>query len=105
MRSEVLGASTWLLRAGRAGRLWKPSPEACCHSRQEPELNRCRDHDADGEAVRVGPPTEHEGRHHSCHARSGPTPLPEGGSGRPIDKQTYDAAVAFWERHAAVRQE
>lgn len=28
----------------------------------------------------------------------------EGGSGRPIDRQAYDAAVAFWERHAAVRQ-
>ena len=28
----------------------------------------------------------------------------EGGSGRPIDPLRYDEAVAFWERHAAVRQ-
>lgn len=28
----------------------------------------------------------------------------EGGSGRPIDRKKYDAAVAFWDRHASVRQ-
>ena len=28
----------------------------------------------------------------------------EGGSGRPIDPEKYDAAVAFWSRHASVRQ-
>lgn len=28
----------------------------------------------------------------------------EGGSGRPIDRQKYDAAVAFWDRHASVKQ-
>ncbi|HET7409247.1 MAG TPA: DUF3228 family protein [Paracoccaceae bacterium] len=28
----------------------------------------------------------------------------EGGSGRPIDAAKYDEAVAFWERHASVRQ-
>lgn len=28
----------------------------------------------------------------------------EGGSGRPIDPARYDEAVAFWERHAPVRQ-
>lgn len=28
----------------------------------------------------------------------------EGGSGRPIDADAYDRAVAFWETHAAVRQ-
>ena len=27
----------------------------------------------------------------------------EGGSGRPIDSEAYDRAVAFWDRHAAVR--
>lgn len=27
----------------------------------------------------------------------------EGGSGVPIDVETYDEAVAFWERHAAIR--
>lgn len=28
----------------------------------------------------------------------------EGGSGRPIEPEKYDVAVAFWERHASVRQ-
>ena len=28
----------------------------------------------------------------------------EGGSGEPIDPVKYDEAVAFWERHAAIRQ-
>lgn len=27
----------------------------------------------------------------------------EGGSGTPLDPASYDAAVAFWERHAAIR--
>lgn len=29
----------------------------------------------------------------------------EGGSGRPIDIESYDRAVEFWERHAMIRQE
>jgi hypothetical protein len=77
--AQQLSASTSLLRAGGGCRVRKPSPETCRHSRHEPELNRRRDHDAGGEAVRVGPPTEHEGRHHGRDARSGPTPLPEAG--------------------------
>ncbi|MEM7422883.1 MAG: DUF3228 family protein, partial [Pseudomonadota bacterium] len=27
----------------------------------------------------------------------------EGGSGRPVDPEAYEAAVAFWDRHATVR--
>ncbi|HLS19446.1 MAG TPA: DUF3228 family protein [Paracoccaceae bacterium] len=29
----------------------------------------------------------------------------EGGSGRPIDVESYDHAVEFWERHATIRQQ
>lgn len=76
---EACSVSTSLLRAGGGSRVRKPSSETCRHSRHKPELNRRRDHDAGGEAVQVGPPTEHEGRHHGRDARSGPTPLPDGG--------------------------